>query len=286
MVCQVTAKSLSYPIPPCHPYHYHRSSPQPLHSHPPQLTFLSLAATHTYNTHTHPLDTPFPHSPSPIPDFSEPHHIAYPPQQNHPNQHDHNLPFPTFDGKEDPIGWLSRCESFFYNQGTPEGDKVWMATYYLTGAEQLWSVMLRRDEPTLHWPRFKTLCQQRFGPPLRTNTLGEVARLPRGLPGSIPGSPVPHGAPAAAAPTSSTIHLQPSTAPVAVRPYRYPQLQKDKLERQVAEMLEQDIIRPSTSAFSARSPHQETRRLLALLHRLPSSQWPHSKGQVPDPCRR
>jgi hypothetical protein len=36
---------------------------------------------------------PFPHSPSPIPGFS-PHHIAYPPQQNPPNQHHHNLPFP------------------------------------------------------------------------------------------------------------------------------------------------------------------------------------------------
>ena len=119
---------------------------------------------------------PFPHSPSPIPGFSEPHHTAYPPQQNPPNQHHHNLPFPTFDGKEDHVGWLSRCES--YNQGTPEVDKVWMATYYLTCVVQLWSVMLRRDKPTLHWPRFKTLCQQRFGPPPHTNTLGEVARLP------------------------------------------------------------------------------------------------------------
>ena len=26
------------------------------------------------------------------------------------------------------------------------------------------------------------------------------------------------------------IHLQPNTAPVAVRPYRYPQLQKEELE--------------------------------------------------------
>ena len=120
--------------------------------------------------------TPFP-LPITNPGFSEPHHTAYPPQQNPPNQHHHNLPFPTFDGKEDLVGWLSRCESFFYNQGTPEVDKVWMATYYLTDAAQLWSVMLRRDEPTLHWSRFKTLCQQRFGP-LRMNTLGEVARLP------------------------------------------------------------------------------------------------------------
>jgi hypothetical protein len=52
-----------------------------------------------------------------------------------------------------------------------------MATYYLTSVAQLWSITLRRDEPTLHWPRFKVLCQRRFGPPLRSNTLGEVARL-------------------------------------------------------------------------------------------------------------
>lgn len=47
------------------------------------------------------------------------------------------------------------------------------------------------------------------------------------------------------------IHLLPGTAPVAVRPYRYPQLVKDELERQCAEMLQQGIIRASTSAFSS-----------------------------------
>jgi hypothetical protein len=46
------------------------------------------------------------------------------------------------------------------------------------------------------------------------------------------------------------IHL-PNTAPVAVRPYRYPQLLKDELESQCAAMLQQGVIRPSTSAFSA-----------------------------------
>jgi hypothetical protein len=47
------------------------------------------------------------------------------------------------------------------------------------------------------------------------------------------------------------IHLLPDTAPVAVRPYRYPQLQKDELERQCALMLAAGIIRISTSPFSA-----------------------------------
>jgi hypothetical protein len=36
-----------------------------------------------------------------------------------------------------------------------------------------------------------------------------------------------------------------------MRPYRYPQLQKDELELQCTVMLAQGIIRPSTSSFSA-----------------------------------
>lgn len=47
------------------------------------------------------------------------------------------------------------------------------------------------------------------------------------------------------------IHLKTGSVPVAVRPYRYPQLQKDKLERQCATMLQQGIIWPSTSPFSS-----------------------------------
>jgi hypothetical protein len=66
---------------------------------------------------------------------------------------------------------------------------------------------------------------------------GNVFEEPRGLP---PARPYDH-----------RIHLLPGTAPVAVRPYRYPHLQKDELERQCSEMLRQGIIRPSTSPFSA-----------------------------------
>ena len=59
------------------------------------------------------------------------------------------------------------------------------------------------------------------------------------------------------------IHLLPRSAPVEVRPYRYPQLQKDELERQCAPMLAQGIIRQSMSPFSA----------LVLLVRKPDSTW-------------
>jgi hypothetical protein len=52
-------------------------------------------------------------------------------------------------------------------------------------------------------------------------------------------------------PFDHRIHLLPSTPPVTVRPYRYPQLLKDEIEKQCDGMLCQGIIRPSTSPFSA-----------------------------------
>ncbi|XP_071678585.1 uncharacterized protein [Lolium perenne] len=66
---------------------------------------------------------------------------------------------------------------------------------------------------------------------------GDLFDEPQGLP---PSRPCDH-----------RIHLLPNTAPVAVRPYQYPQLQKDELERQVVVMLAQGIIRISTSPFCA-----------------------------------
>jgi predicted aspartyl protease len=60
----------------------------------------------------------------------------------------------------------------------------------------------------------------------------------------------PHGLPPSR-PYDHRIHLLPRTTPVAVRPYRYPQLQKDELERQCSAMLAQGIIWSSTSPFSA-----------------------------------
>lgn len=87
----------------------------------------------------------------------------------------HKLSFPTFDGKDDPLSWLNRCELFFRGQQTPERDKVWLASYHLLGAAQQWYFQLERDEPS--WRMFKDYCNLRFGPPIRNNFLGELAKL-------------------------------------------------------------------------------------------------------------
>lgn len=47
------------------------------------------------------------------------------------------------------------------------------------------------------------------------------------------------------------IVLKEGSDPVSVRPYRYPQSQKDEIERLIQEMLTAGIIKPSTSPFSS-----------------------------------
>lgn len=47
------------------------------------------------------------------------------------------------------------------------------------------------------------------------------------------------------------IHLRQDSQPVGVRPYRYPQSQKDEIEKLIGEMLAAGIIKPSTSPFSS-----------------------------------
>jgi hypothetical protein len=88
------------------------------------------------------------------------------------------LSFPTFNGREDPLGWLNRCEQFFRAQRTGEGDKVGLASFHMTGAAQYWYFMLERDAGVVSWPHFKALCQQRFGPAMGVNHLADLARIP------------------------------------------------------------------------------------------------------------
>ena len=49
------------------------------------------------------------------------------------------------------------------------------------------------------------------------------------------------------------IHFIPRSVPPNIKPYRYPYVQKNKIECMIAVMLEAGIIQPSQSSFSARS---------------------------------
>jgi hypothetical protein len=52
------------------------------------------------------------------------------------------LSFLTFDGKDDPLAWLNKCEHFFWAQRTPEADKVWLVSFHMNGVAQHWYYML------------------------------------------------------------------------------------------------------------------------------------------------
>jgi hypothetical protein len=47
------------------------------------------------------------------------------------------------------------------------------------------------------------------------------------------------------------IPLKEGTAPVNVRPHRYARYQKEEIEKQVQEMLNSELVQPSTSPFSS-----------------------------------
>jgi hypothetical protein len=41
------------------------------------------------------------------------------------------MDFPKFDGKSDPLAFINRCESYFFQQRIATEEQVWMASYNL-----------------------------------------------------------------------------------------------------------------------------------------------------------
>ena len=89
------------------------------------------------------------------------------------------LDFPRYDGKSDPMLFLNKCESYFRQQRTMGEERVWMASYNLEDVAQLWYIQLQEDEGTPTWGRFRDLLNLRFGPPLRSAPLFELAECRR-----------------------------------------------------------------------------------------------------------
>ncbi|XP_066373865.1 uncharacterized protein [Miscanthus floridulus] len=89
------------------------------------------------------------------------------------------LDFPRYDGKSDPLIFINRCESYFHQQRIMEEEKVWMASYNLEEGAQMWYIQVQEDEGIPSWRRFKDLLHLRYGPPLRSNPLHELASCKR-----------------------------------------------------------------------------------------------------------
>ncbi|WVZ89777.1 hypothetical protein U9M48_036141 [Paspalum notatum var. saurae] len=89
------------------------------------------------------------------------------------------LDFPRYDGKTDPMLFINKCDSYFRQQRTMAEERVWMASYHLEDVAQLWYNQLQEDEETPSWTRFKELLNLRFGLPLRSAPLFELAECRR-----------------------------------------------------------------------------------------------------------
>jgi hypothetical protein len=135
------------------------------------------------SVHHHPLKAGFPppppdktHGPPPERPFET--RGAYDDNPNDNRFHPRvRLEFLSFDGKEDPLPWPNRAETFFRRQNTPEARRVWYAAMHLTGAGQLCYARLELTAGTPLWRRFVQLVQQRFGPPMADSPLGELVLL-------------------------------------------------------------------------------------------------------------
>jgi hypothetical protein len=60
-----------------------------------------------------------------------------------------------------------------------EEEKVWIALYHLIDDAHLWYMQLEMEEGTPSWKCFAELINLCFGPPIRSNLLGELAALRR-----------------------------------------------------------------------------------------------------------
>jgi hypothetical protein len=116
------------------------------------------------------------------------------------------------------------------------GDIVWnvaAGTMEFTVADQLvcWRSVAPPTPPHIHYALVtEPLLDELFA------SFANVFAKPKGLP--------------PARGRTHRIILKPNTAPVAVRPYRYPVAHKTELEKQCEIMIENDIVRRSDSAFS------------------------------------
>jgi len=93
--------------------------------------------------------------------------------------HRPKLTFPRYDGEADPLPWLNKCDSYFRGCRTMDEEKVWLASLHLDGVAAEWYFHLECDVGIVSWPRFVEYVNLRFGPPIRSNALGELKELRR-----------------------------------------------------------------------------------------------------------
>jgi hypothetical protein len=83
---------------------------------------------------------------------------------------------PPFDG-EDPVGWITRAETYFEVQGTSEEVKVRLAKLSMEGTTIHWFNLLRDTKNNLTWTRLKQALIERYGGRQSDNQFEELKDL-------------------------------------------------------------------------------------------------------------
>ncbi|WVZ92138.1 hypothetical protein U9M48_038225 [Paspalum notatum var. saurae] len=86
---------------------------------------------------------------------------------------------PRYDGESDPLPWLNCCDNFFRGHQTLAEERVWLASLHLDGMAAQWYYQMESEFGVVSWPRFVDFVNMRFGPPIRSNSLGELKTLVR-----------------------------------------------------------------------------------------------------------
>ena len=71
---------------------------------------------------------------------------------------------PHYDGETDPLTWLNKCDLYF------RGASI---------MDELRYFQLEREHGLVSWEQFVEYLNLRFGPPIRSNSLGELKVLQR-----------------------------------------------------------------------------------------------------------
>nr|KYP49349.1 Retrovirus-related Pol polyprotein from transposon 17.6 [Cajanus cajan] len=86
------------------------------------------------------------------------------------------LDVPRFDG-HDPLGWIFKISQFFDYQGTPEDERITVASFYMDGPALSWFQWMFRNGFITSWPALLQALETRFAPSFYDDPKGMLFKL-------------------------------------------------------------------------------------------------------------
>ena len=121
---------------------------------PCSLEDILLRLGDTMNTVTLKLDKILHHlSPSSSSPNPQPTPIQPLPNPAPATLHKMKLEVPRFDGTE-PLEWIFKINQYFEYHGTPERDRLTIASFYMEGRALAWFQWMTNNAQFTSWPRF------------------------------------------------------------------------------------------------------------------------------------